>query len=563
MSIRRLQAVLACLLCGGTAAAQFTITNVANAGSRIALASESGGIPQGAVFIASGIGIGVPFQQATFPLPTTDGLGGVSIQIATGGAVIDAIMVYVAPNEVAAILPSATPLGPATITVNNNGVSASKDIKVIAAAFGIFVEVGTGGAGTAVAFNANGDGTFAQNSTAQSVMPEQDILINGTGLGAISSDETQSGVTDVPAAAPQVWVGTAPATLVSAGRGYCCDGLDPSFRIPAGIAAWDVIRFTIPDGVTGCFIPVVVQIGNYVSNLATISIDPGGAACALPPSTLPPDLVQKLANQTGYAGGNVTLSRVIGISATQAGVVRTVTRDTGNASFFKYANVPASIFAAEVQYSTHVCTIDQFPAANGGLTQDGKQIPIVPLMAVSLDAGPAITVKGPAGTRTINRQIFGALVGYDAAADFGNGTAGNYYDPGHYTVTGTSGKDVGQINASQDVPATPFVVTKMPAVTTPIDRHQDLTITWTGAIPNTQVVVVGGSGTGSFLCAAAGGDGTLTIPSYVLLNLPASGSAVPGMLVILNRVVSVFPVQGLDLFSVVWAKSYSLGVKYQ
>ena len=83
-----------------------------------------------------------------------------------------------------------------------------------------------------MAFNASAaDGSTAPNSSTQSVQPGQDVLINGTGLGAITSDETQSGVTDVPAATVQVYVGTQPATVVSAGRGLCCDGLDPRFPV--------------------------------------------------------------------------------------------------------------------------------------------------------------------------------------------------------------------------------------------------------------------------------------------------------------------------------------------
>src|SRR5689334_7320984 len=94
-----IHSVFVCLLVTGSASAQFTITDVVNAGSRIASASSSGGIPQGAVFIASIKGIGSDqIQQASFPLPTIEGLGGVTIQIASAGAVIDAIMVYLAPN---------------------------------------------------------------------------------------------------------------------------------------------------------------------------------------------------------------------------------------------------------------------------------------------------------------------------------------------------------------------------------------------------------------------------------------------------------------------------------
>jgi len=50
---------------------------------------------------------------------------GVTIQVSVGGATLDAIMVYVAPDEVAAILPSLTPIGTGTIKVTSNGVSAT------------------------------------------------------------------------------------------------------------------------------------------------------------------------------------------------------------------------------------------------------------------------------------------------------------------------------------------------------------------------------------------------------------------------------------------------------
>ena len=226
-----------------------------------------------------------------------------------------------------------------------------------------------------------------------------------------------------------------PATVVSAGRGLCFDGLDPNYPIPQGIAAWDVVRFTIPSGVTGCFIPVVVQIGNVVSNLATISSDPSGAACTPAVSTLPAALVQKLASQTGVSIKTLGPGRVTGMSATAAGVTAINKLDSGNAAFLKYSNVPASEFTAEVNFPENVCTIKGFPVANGGLTQNGDPIPIVPQAAITLEAGPALTVTGPSGTRSIVRQMAGTVVAYKSTI-LGNATAGNYLDPGHYTVTG-------------------------------------------------------------------------------------------------------------------------------
>jgi uncharacterized protein (TIGR03437 family) len=570
MTMKRLLPEFTCafLLLSGTAAAQFTITGVVNAGSRLPGTSTSSGIAQGALFVVSARGIGpADFLQASFPLPTTEGLGGVTIQATVGGVTVDAIMVYVAPNEVAAILPSRTPIGTGTVRVSSNGATATAPIKVVAAAFGIFTQR-YGFLGPAVSFNVSPeDGSMAPNTFAESARPGQDVVINGTGLGAISGDETQSGVTDVPAAAIQVFVGVNAAAVVSAGRGDCCDGLDPAYRVPRGIAAWDVIRFTIPEGVAGCYIPVVVQIGTFVSNLSTISISPGGGACVPAVSTLP-ELSQQLAGKTGVSLGDLSLGRVTGINPTAAGATSTVRRDVGNAAFVRYNNVPASMFAPDYVYAENVCSIGGFPGPNGGAVGvNGIEAPIVPLMPVSLDVGPAITVSGPGGTRTITRQMAGMQVRY-TAPDFGNSTPGNYLDPGHYTFTAPGGRDIGGFSASLDVPSTPFVWTNIPSVTTPIDRSKDLTITWTGGIPDTQVVMVGGNlangATTAFLCAAPVSAGQFTIPSWVFLNLsPNPAPALPGSLAVQNRKVSTFTVPGLDIPTVAYSAGYTTSLRFQ
>jgi hypothetical protein len=359
-----------------------------------------------------------------------------------------------------------------------------------------------------------------------------------------------------------------PATVVSAGRGLCCDGLDPNFPAPQGIAAWDVIRFTIPNGVTGCFIPVVVQIGNMVSNLATLSIDPGGAACALIPSTLPAALTQQLVGKPNVTFGSISLGREIGMAGNvnKGDGINTTKQDTGSASFIG-ENVPASMITALGTFPVNACTINSFPDPNGNIIHNGTVVAVpAPIASVSLDAGPTLTVKGPSGTRTITGITVGALPPYYKGVTFGNSTPGNFFDPGHYTVTGPGGKDVGAFTGSIDVPSTPFVWTNIPTITAPLDRSKDLTINWTGGIPNTQVTVVGGSGTSAFLCAASVSVGQLTVPSYVLLNLPPTGSAstsVPGQLTLGNRTVSLFPAPRLDLAWVGYGASYTLYLKFQ
>jgi uncharacterized protein (TIGR03437 family) len=557
------------LVLAGTASAQVTIGAVVNAGSRIQNTSQFYGIAQGALFAITGKGLGPdPLQQATFPLPTTDGLGGVTVQASVGGATVDCILVYVSSTEVGAILPSMTPLGTGTVTINNNGVTATKAITVVAAAFGMFTSTQEGYAGRAMAFNVSAaDGSTAPNTTSQSVQPGQDVLLNGTGLGAITSDETQSGVADVPATTVQVYVGVVPAVVVSAGRGLCCDGLDPSFPVPQGIAAWDVIRFTIPAGVTGCFIPVVVQIGNMVSNLATLSIDPSGAACALIPSILPAALTQQLTGKPNVKFGSIALSRGTGmaVNANKGNAINTTKQDTGSAAFIG-ENIPASMITAEATFPVNACTINMFPDPNGNIVHNGTVVAVPPPIAsVSLDAGATLTVSGPSGKRTIvGIPVPGTSGPYYKGVTFGNSTPGNFYDPGHYTVTGTGGKDVGAFTGSIDVPSTPFVWTNIPSLLTPLDRSKDLTIKWMGGIPNTQVTAVGGSGTSAFLCAADVSAGQLTIPSYVLLNLPPSGPPLNSVqLTVGNRTVNLFTASGLDLAWVGYAEDYTVFLKYQ
>ena len=96
---------------------------------------------------------------------------------------------------------------------------------------------------------------------------------------------------------------------------------------------------------------------------------------------------------------------------------------------------------------------------------------------------------------------------------------------------------------------------------------QDLTINWTGGIPGTQVTAVGSSGTMAILCAADVSSGKLTIPSYVLMNLPPTGStatSIPGQLTVGNGTpASLFTATGLDLAWVHFGETYTLTLKYQ
>jgi uncharacterized protein (TIGR03437 family) len=135
-----------------------TITNVTNAANRLPRNSPFAGVAQGALFLVVGRNVGpAELTKATFPLPTAEGLAGVTVQASVGGAIVDCIMVSASATELAAILPSSTPLGTGTVTVNNNGATATAPIVVVTSAFGIFTYRTATHTTLALVFNVSGD----------------------------------------------------------------------------------------------------------------------------------------------------------------------------------------------------------------------------------------------------------------------------------------------------------------------------------------------------------------------------------------------------------------------
>jgi uncharacterized protein (TIGR03437 family) len=553
---RSIELVSAVVILAATAAAQTAITDVVNAASRIGSGLPGSGIAQGALFAITGRGLGPdPPMQAAFPLPTTGGLGGVTVTINAGGTPVNAIMVYVSATEVDAILPSSTPLGPATVTLNNGGSTAASPIMVVPSAFGIFAGAGV--------FNIAGDGTAAVNSPYQSAQAAQTVMINGTGLGAITSDETQSGATGVPNTSITVWVGTTQATVVSAGRGACCGGISPSFPIPQGIAAWDVIAFTIPDGVQGCQVSVTVQTGGFVSNSTRVAVAPGGGTCP---------------EAAGLNGGNpvivsgmvktglVTMLHTVTPQSLGSGAVNTTT-DSATAVFipvdFGPNPVPIPSYSAQLQASAGSCSVTA--------TRFDRSIPVVippnptppPVAPALLDAGPALNLTGPKGAQAMKKQsgIYNATAVISTLSIPGlpPTTSGGpaFLAPGQYTLdNGSGGADIGPFSATLRNP-TPVNWDNM-AQTATVNRAQGVTVKWSGGDPDGVVAIGGVSGGtqgtvtyfGSFTCYAQVSAGQFTVPPFITQQLPPSGTAAQGGLgtmVLVAIIADLITIPGVDV----------------
>ncbi len=250
------------------------------------------GVAQGSLFVVFGVDMGpaVLVSAAAFPL-TTD-LAGTSVQVTVGGVTVDCLLVYTSAGQLAAVLPSNTPLGEGTITVTFNGeTSDPSPILVVAQTIGIF---GTRADGRGPAIVT--DLTFTVNSVINSFVPGQIVVAWITGLGARTSD-AQPMTQDLQGTLElHVVVGGKQATVFYAG--------------PSGFGGVDQVNFEIPpDVIEGCFVPFVMWAGETRSNYTSISISSQGTTCSDSQGFLA-DEIDQLNQQGALTVGTVLLSAV-------------------------------------------------------------------------------------------------------------------------------------------------------------------------------------------------------------------------------------------------------------
>lgn len=329
--------------------------------------------------------------------------------------------------------------------------------------------------------------------------------------------------------------------MVFRGRNGCC-------------AAVDSIYVVVPAGVSGCSVPVILKIGNVVSNTATIAVAGSGNTCTpTSPGVSTSDLDRWFSGGT-LALGSASLIRSTSITLpfTAGGITipgSTTRVDGGAASFFKITVPPGGfgLGSAVDIVSYGACTVISYSAS---------AVPTA-FAFQSLDAGASLGLTGPAGPKALDKFVGAGIISYTSTFD----TTGSYLNAGQYTLTGPGGPDVGSFTATLSL-AQPLVWTNQTA-TTSVNRAAGVTVNWTGGDPNGYVQIAGASSTGaaanllsvSFTCNARTQDGTFTVPPAVLLALPPSGSqtqggvtfAIPGLLSVSGYSgVARFSASGID-----------------
>lgn len=548
-----------------TAAAQPAITGALNTASYIVRGLPNSGLAQGSMIAIFGRNIGpAAIEQAgSFPLPTT--LGGSSARITAGGQNIDLFLTYSIATQIGAIIPSNTPVGNATLSVTFNGqTSPTIPIEIVQSQLGIFT-INQAGSGPAVVQNVNSESDRPINTILASARPNQAMILWGTGLGPIQGSDAQAPPVGDLNQPIEVLVGGRRANVLYKGRSGCC-------------ASIDQIVFEVPGGLSGCYVPLVVKNGNRVSNYTSISVAPNGGRCSDPFGFTDAEL--SAAEATGRLRfGSVNLSR-IGSKISAAGVSIDSTIDVGGASFIEYTlpQIVASRGPGGNSVSVGSCTLFTYSGTNSSSVD-----PIRPRI---LDAGASIAVAGPKGNKSLakgqdgfysatlaNAQTIsggipglpGGIPGLPGASD------PPYLDAGSYTATGPGGADVGSFRTQLNIPGN-FRWTNEAAIAE-VNRANDLNVTWTGAGSNDYVFVTGSSTDtatrvgASFVCLERGSAGQITVPSAVLLGLPASTSiqgTPTGVLAVGNTGEPVrFNATGIDFgaFSFVASQSKNLNIR--
>jgi uncharacterized protein (TIGR03437 family) len=536
----RLFFTLATLLCAATSWGQPVLRSANPVGNAGSYASS---IAQGSIFVVLGtnLGGGAVVLNTALPIKTT--LGNASIRLApvSGGAAVDAFMIYTTQNQLAGLLPSTAAVGDYNLTVTYNGAtSGSARVSVVASTFGI-VSADSSGTGQAQAqeyrsstlidLNRPASGTLGSFTLAPA-RPGQVMVLWGTGLGADAPSDSAGGTSGdkTNSSNVRVIVGSQEVVPVYAGRS-------------SGLPGTDQINFTLPSNVDiGCFVPVSVRAGNVVSNVLTIATAANGAnACAHP--SLSEAQLTKISQGGTLTLGTLALSKqTISIGGVPILGSIDTTSEIASGSFASYSIGNLSSFGSTQGASA----VGQCVVTRRLSTQD--QLLAATLPPNLLDAGAQLTLNGPNANNTAVPR--GADKSYSKSLATpglpggipglpGGGGSTAVIAAGAYTMAGTGGADVGAFTARLNMPA-PIVWSNKASITD-INRSASVTPTWTGA-GNNIVAIIGLAGkqaggtatapiydTGFFVCLANGSAGSFTVPASILTQLPATtGSILDG-----------------------------------
>jgi uncharacterized protein (TIGR03437 family) len=506
------------------------VTAVVNGSSTIPGGLPNSGIAPSSLFQIQGSGMATPgtvpvLQDSTQGLPLT--LNGTSVSVTVNGVTVTPALYYSSPTLVAGVLPAATPPGTGTITVSYNGTpSASSPIQVVPSAYGFTTYSGLGVATDAL--------TGALITYTNSAKPGEILVFWGTGLGSdpADSDTTYSSSPHAINTPVQMYIGgvQVPASSIAYSGASVYPGVD-------------VIGVTVPQGaLNGCYSPVAIVTGSgadaVVSNVVTLPIDANGGSCTDQHSSLTGSQISAYNAQTSVTVGDLNIG-VSTLNGTTTGIVL--------ATFYNIAGPDFLDSAATGIVTVGGCTTLEVAPGEANAVSANE---------TALNAGN-VSFQGPSGNIALTQ----------AGYYYADLTASQVPAPGQsvsFTATGAppliQGPGAFTMSLTFLTPALNW--TNQSAVGT-ITRSQGLQVTWTGGAPGSFIFISGSasvkSATASFECYAPVSAGQFTIPSYILMTLPAG----TGSIALQDQVFQPISLPGIQYSNGVAYLTLSASTKYQ
>jgi uncharacterized protein (TIGR03437 family) len=504
-----------------------TIVSVVNNYSYIPAGFPNSGISPGSIFVIFGSGMAdapagkVSLESTLAPgLPKT--LAGASLSVSAGGVTVTPAMYYATPGQIAAVLPSNTPAGPATLTVTYNGATSNAfSFQVAPNALGLGTYSGDGAGLVLATNNING----ALYDFTNSAKPGETIVLWGSGLGADRADSDTVFTTSPHAVNTplKIYFGGVAGKILYAGS--------------SGYPGYNQIDVTIPDNVpTGCYGAVVGVAGSgtstSVSNFGSLPIAPSGGECndslfGISGTTIATLRGKNTVNSASLFVGQLVTPALLTDNVTQASNIASASfsQETGTAYGSSNASSNGSTF------SVGSCFVSEVVSPGGGGSST----------STPLDAGN-ISLAGPAGTYFLSEIATGS---YQAMLPANAITSSG----GAFTFNGGGGSGVGSFKTTVSLPNPILNWTNQTEGAT-INRSQGIQIDWTGGGAGSYLIITGGStddatgASGSFTCVANQSDLSFLVPAYVTGALPAG----PGTLDVENATgFGIFSARGLDI----------------
>jgi uncharacterized protein (TIGR03437 family) len=526
---------VAVVLCACPLAAEPVAGGVVNAASSILPGRPNASLTPGGLFSLFGTEMGPAqlVQAQEFPLPLE--LAGTSVRVTVAGVTADCIVLFTSAGQIAAILPSNTPIGEGMMTVSFQGqTSAPLSIRVAAGNFGIF----------SLSQRGEGRGVFTDplatrlrlNGSFEAARPGEVWDIWGTGLGPVTADEAAAPAPgDLTNIDVKALVGGREAQVLYRGRSGCCAGVDQ-------------VRFVVPEGVESCHAPVVVVVDGVPSNFVTMAVSRNGSTCSSPGRDAAENL--ELFESTGYLRqGQLLLARVWTTTQAADGSASTQRADSAAAAFveLRYDRI---LDLPPDRLPPGSCLVSPLPASSPEVRglEAGR-------LNVNASTGAAELTRNSPGFYTLS---FAPPAGVEAGRGYSFSTPG--------------GELVGPFQASI-TPSEPIELMN-PEQLRQVDRSAGLPIRWSRGrglvvIRGTSPFAVGPEGPvgAQFVCYADPAAGAFEIPPEVLRSLPASvdDDGAPAGSITVGQLVDAggFQAQGLDLGQLLVSDLYVTNTRFR